>query len=746
MFEWLFKYPPAAFSEGKFVFLSGWPGWLLPLLVVLVAGGIAYRVWQTKSSFVPLSNLKRVLVWLLQTAFLAVLLLMLWRPALSLAALQEKQNAIAVLVDTSQSMTTAENGTARIDKVNQALQSSAFQKMREKYQVRLFSFDQNVLRANPKEALMAGGSSTRIADSIASVFRQERGVPMGAVVVISDGSENNGGIGQVQMDEIRRQRIPIHTVGVGDPTPQKDIEVEAVSAPAQSLKRSRFALYLSFSQQGFDGQKANLLVKDNGAVIAGKEIVLKPGRQTETLMVKAGDPGIRVLEASVEPLADEQNRNNNRSTHVLDVKEEKRRLLYLEGDPRWEMKFIRRALDLDDTIELASALKTTQNKVYRQGVSGPEELKDGFPTSVEELFSYEGVIIGSIEANSLTAAQQTLLREFVDRRGGGLLFIAGRQSFSESGWHKSSMAELFPVVMADRKGTFSRSLVNAKLAAAGVESPITRLVDGLDENIRLWNSLPQINDFQSLGQAKPGAEVLLTGPQNQPLLVTHTYGRGRVGALASGGTWRWQMQLDHQDLTHETFWQQLSRWLVSETPNRVQLNVSQRLLRDTGAMELRAEVRDKNYQLTSESTVNAEITKPDGQLDLIKLQADPQTAGNYSARYELTSPGSYLVKASAVSGDQLVGQHAITVRREDGVAEAFHRYLNQELLQRLSTATGGRYYPISDFARLTEEVTYSESGISLRESRDLWDMPVMFLLATILRGAEWLLRRRWGVV
>jgi hypothetical protein len=128
------------------------------------------------------------------------------------------------------------------------------------------------------------------------------------------------------------------------------------------------------------------------------------------------------------------------------------------------------------------------------------------------------------------------------------------------------------------------------------------------------------------------------------------------------------------------------------------------------------------------------------------MQPDARDAGQYSARWQAPLPGNYLARVSALRGDQLAGQDVLSFRREDGVAESFRTYQNRDLLERLAKATGGRYYPLSEFERLTREIVYTDAGISTREARELWDMPALFLLAVALRAGEWLLRRKWGVV
>src|SRR5581483_9160774 len=137
-----------------------------------------------------------------------------------------------------------------------------------------------------------------------------------------------------------------------------------------------------------------------GRPIASKEIAFyRDGTQTESVLFNSGGAGVRNLEAVLEPLSNEENLRNNRLVRVMNVDPRRPRILYVEGEPRWEYKFIHRAIAFEDpSLRMVTILRTTQNKIYRQGTDTPEELKDGFPTKVEDLFAFDGLIIGSVEA------------------------------------------------------------------------------------------------------------------------------------------------------------------------------------------------------------------------------------------------------------------------------------------------------------------------------------------------------------
>jgi len=328
------------------------------------------------------------------------------------------------------------------------------------------------------------------------------------------------------------------------------------------------------------------------------------------------------------------------------------------------------------------------------------------------------------------------------------LFLGGRAALSDGGYPNSPLAEMLPVTLPGRKGTFEREHTSVELTGAGRENIITRLEDNLGKNAERWKQMPQIADVQELGPPKPAALVLLetAGRGRNPLLAVQNYGRGRVAVLGTGGTWRWQMQQDLSDKTHERFWQQLLRYLVSGTPGPVSGSTPRQVLADDMRLPLRAEVRGKDFQPLANARVEARMVGPEGLADTVEMSPVANEEGVYVAEWKAEKPGSYLSEIVVVQDEKEVGRDVVMFRREDGVAENFRAAQNRELLEKLAEQTGGRYYRAADAKRLLDEISYSEAGITTRETRDLWDMPIVFFAAILLRGSEWLLRRRWGVV
>jgi uncharacterized membrane protein len=755
MFELLFKYPRAVFLKGTLVLLGAWPWWVFVLFVLAAGAGLGWLIRsKLPQASTHVKNWRAGVIWLLQFSLAALLLLLLWQPAILVAELRPQQNIIAVLVDDSRSMSIADgDGATREAQAIKALQGGVLDQLQKKFQIRIYRLDRQILRVPKLDDLkmLPPAPATRIGDGLKQLAGEAADLPIGAVVLLSDGADNSGGIDLDTISTFRSRRIPVHTVGFGAEQVAHDVEInDAVVAP-RALADSRLAAKVTLHQRGYAGQKAMLTVRDGAKVLAGRQITLAADgvTQNETLLFNPGDAGAKTLHFSIDPLPGEENRDNNSVARLVNVESTKRRVLYVEGEPRWEYKFIRRAEQDDRLLTIVSMLRTSENKIYRQGIEDPKELADGFPSRAEDLFPYQAIIIGSVEANYFTAAQKELIQQFVDRRGGGLLFLGGRASLGDGGWAGSSLADLLPVALPSKKGTFHRDPATASLTSAGADNIITRLVEDPAANVERWKKLPYLMDYQEAGTPKPGAVVLAemtAGNRKMPLLITENYGRGRTAVLATGGTWRWQMSQPLEDQTHEEFWQQLLRWLVMDTPGRVVAAVPSQMLQDDGRVQFSADVRDKNFLPAGDAHVEAHILGPGGSAAQIEMTPDPNAPGTFRAEWTADQPGSYLTEVIATREKEELGRDVLTFARMDGVAENFHTEQNRDLLEKLSAETGGRYWTPQDVSKLPSEISYSEAGITVRDAKELWNMPIVFLLLLMLPSTEWLLRRKWGVV
>jgi uncharacterized membrane protein len=751
MFEFFFKYSRATYERAELVFASGWPVWLLVTLIAVGAAIVAITIWQRRAG---LGLVRATVLGALQTALVAAVLVLLWRPALVTQTLRPQENSVAVLLDTSGSMLYGDEDESRLQQAVESLTQSALPSLESQFTVNLFSFAGELVELQSLEQVPPPGPVTHIGDALLNVLRGAQSGAIAAVVLVSDGADNSADFDAAKIAEIASFGVPVHTVGVGAETMPNDLELEDVQLPSVGLAGSTVSAQISIRHSG--AALAQLKVYDGDAILASESIQLpsSTGVTTRWVDIDVGESGVRDLKFALDALPNETNVINNSRLRPMEVPEQRRHILYIEGEPRWEYKFIRRAIDENPAVRVASLLKTTPNKFYRQGIESPDELVDGFPTEELALFRYDGIMIGSFEAAALTPAQHDMIVEFVSRRGGSLLMLGGRRGLTDGGWGPTSVAEVLPVRLPELDSpSFVREPAKAMLAPRGLTSAMTRLEGDDEANEAAWEGLPDLADFQTLGDLKPGAEPLLEARfmgDTEPLLVHQRFGQGNVYVLATGGTWRWQMQLPHEDQRHETFWRQFLQAAATTAPQPVTLTSDRVFYGDESTVVLRAEVRDKSYKPAADAAVTLEVSDGMGPPTSVEMRPVAGERGLYEAVYETTHTGVFRFEAVAkAAGDagaatDELGRARFAVRREDGVIEHYRVQQNRPLLERLAAATGGTYFAVADVSKLPEAVSFSEAGSVERQVLDLWNIPLAFLVLLLLKSAEWLVRLYWG--
>jgi len=407
----------------------------------------------------------------------------------------------------------------------------------------------------------------------------------------------------------------------------------------------------------------------------------------------------------------------------------------------------------------ASSLRSADGKFYRQGVESGSELTQGFPTTDEELFSYQGVVIGSIEANFFTYDQLRNIEQFASRRGGGVLMLGGARSFDAGKYASTPIADLSPLYLNDQVEEDETQVVSnfkASLTPRGRIHAVTRLNEDRALSAKAWEELPPISIPERLAGAKPGATVVLEAnaindrSRTAPLLVEERYGRGRSMALTANDTWRWRMETPSQNNSHETFWRQLLRYLVSASPRQYEVAAERDVYTKGDMVMLRGEVNDKKFNAVTDAQVVARVTKPSGATAEIPLKINfgerqNSSGADYRNEYTPDENGLYKIEMTARRGGATLGAAQSTFLITDRTREFHDAAQNVELLKRAAVETGGKYFPLSDAKDLLDEITLLEGKNSERVSKDLWDMPINFILLVGLAGAEWFLRKRKGL-
>jgi hypothetical protein len=760
IFEFLFKYRLLLFQEGEFTFSSPWP-------VLLVLGGVAVVAVPALLTYGAARGdsrrRDRAVMAGLRLGLVAILVFILFRPTLILTSVVPQRNFVAILIDDSQSMRiTDQDGVTRSDFVQSTFGSEGSElltDLSEKFTLRYFRFSRDASRLNDMADLSYSGTVTDLGNAIVRAQEELAGVPISGLVVISDGADNTGEALAESLLPLQAANVPVYTVGLGEEELSPDVQISRVEMPRTVLVGTSLVVDVIVSHHGYSERTVQLVVEDAGQLLASEDVTFARDGEPVVTRVRIGaeDAGPRLLRFRVPAQEGERVTENNVRDVLVDIVNNAEKILYFEGEPRWEVKFLRRAVSEDENLQVVVLQRTAESKFLRLDVDAAEELAAGFPKTREELFRYRALILGSVEASFFTHDQLDMISDFVSRRGGGLLFLGGRNAFAEGGYQGTRLAEVLPVFLDDELSTAAGPYFDELFITptrAGLTHPATQLgADDSEAVVERWEALPAVTTLNPITRLKPGATRLLSGGperdrERQVVLAFHRYGRGKVIVLPIQDSWIWQMHADipFEDQTHETFWRQLLRWLLDDVPDQVAAQSEREAVEPGQPVNLMIEVRDSAYAEVNNANVVAVVHNPSGDSITVPLDWDVEQDGYYDGGFPTAAPGLYEVFVRAMRGADTLGTAVTYVDVAPSVEEYFDASMRGTTLRRIADQTGGLFYTPESVANLPEDISLTGAGVTLTEERDLWDMPILLLLVLGLMGGEWGYRRKRGLI
>ena len=756
LFEALFAYRPVVFQQGEFRFNISTGALVAAGMVaaVMVAAVVTYYGLTSKGRLRD-----RIVLTMLRMAVLALVLFCLFRPTLVVRAAIPQQNVVAVLLDDSRSMQIPDlGGQPRGEFIRRQFgaDSPLINALSDRFLVRVLRFSSAVGRLDSVDNLTFSGSQTRLGAALDGAREELAGLPVSGVLLVSDGADTSEAALSEALLGMKAEKIPVFTIGVGNERLPRDIQVDRVSTPRSVLKGASLLVDVVITQTGYSGRTVTVDVEDGGRIVGSEQVTFPSDGSPATVRVRATAlvPGPRLFRFRVAPQADELVPQNNVREALVNVRDVRERVLYFEGEPRFEMKFLRRAVGDDENLSLVVLQRTADNKFMRLGVDDAEELEGGFPRTREELFAYRALIMGSIEAAAFTGDQLQMIADFVDRRGGSLLMLGGARSFGEGGFGGTPVADALP--LAIDSGT--RASEPAELARmqvfptrAGQAHASTQIAASESASVARWRDLPPVTSVNMPLEAKPGATVLLTGNddsgRSQNVLTWQPYGRGKTVALTLQDTWQWQMHVSValEDQTHENYWRQMLRWLVDGVPDVVEARPTVERVEPGEAVTVEAAVLDKAHVEVNDASITVRVTRPNGSFIDLPLQWTGERDGLYRGSFVTREAGTYEVAVDASRAATILGSGVTYVQAGPSNAEYFEPTMHEAPLRRIADETGGRFYPADAAAGMAEDIRYAGRGVTSVEERELWNMPIILVALIGLVCAEWGYRRAVGM-
>lgn len=744
----------------------------------------------------PGSRGLRIACATLKLIALALIALCLLEPQVTGRRPKPGENAVAVLVDTSASMT-LQTAAATESEAEAALRhdylgptSSPWRTLlAQDFAVHDYAFDTQLRRGPFEQELSFQGTSSNLFSALRDLqVRNASGMPLSAIILMTDGNATDPEPAAAELAGLP----PIYLVAPPMAKPKADAAIEKVSVTSTQFEDAPVTVQATIATEGMAGREITGRLRPLGA---GTEEETKSER---TFATAEGETGLRFqfrptalgvqfyrLDVSTAE-GEEATLKNNQATIAVNRGGTRQRILYVGGRPSWEYKFLRRSLEEEPRVELAALLRIarrepkfafrgrageTTNPLFRGfGNKDPEEteqydqpvlirlgtrdeneLRSGFPKTADELFQFSAVILDDVEADFFTTEQMVLLRRFVSQRGGSLLMLGGADSFAAGRYQRTPIGDMLPIYM-DGPSAPMRSdeqpPLRLELTREGMLQAWARLRTTEREERERLAAAPPFDVQNPVGDGKPAASIVATstgGAQEEPALAIQPFGRGRTAALTLGDFWQagFGDEVRGKDLARA--WRQMARWLVGDVPERVEL----RTVQEGPEIKIEVRVRTAEYEPADTATVALTVRRAGEEpAQPITLSPEPslEEPGLFTARYVPRESGAYLLEAKATQEDGAAigtAQFGWTTNLERDETRSLRP--NLPLLERLAAQTGGAVLPASDLERLARELPTRRAPVEEVWSRPLWHTPFIFLLALALLGAEWILRRRIGL-
>ncbi len=658
----------------------------------------------------------------------------------------DQKPVIAVLHDVSASMATEDATGAGTEPESRAALAGrlaapeVWEALRENFEVVITPFSGSAT---------AGEGGTNLGAALGAALDAHPHL-LGAVL-ISDGDWNLGDPPTREATRYRMRDIPVFPVPVGSETRLPDLAVTGFDVPTFGLVGKPVRLPFTLTSALPREHTARVEVRtEQGESVTGEVRLPAMGRAQEALLWTPREEGDYTLTLTLPPAGEEKDLANNTLFAPIAIRKEELKVLVIESYPRWEYRYLRNALERDPGVALSCLL-------FHPGGTAPGGGKgylDAFPEK-DALAAFDVIFLGDVGLGEgqLTEVQIEGLRQQVAAQASGLVLLPGFRGYQTS-LLETPLEDLFPVSLdpAQPRGWGSATPGQFELTDLGARSLLTRLEDSENANANVWASLPGFQWYAGVLRAKPGSEVLATHSSETnrygrvPLIVTKTFGTGKILFMGTDGAWRWRKGVE--DKYHYRFWGQVARWMAYQrnmaSDERMRLFYSPDRPRKGDTLTLNANVMSVGGEPLQEATVVVRIEAPSGKIETVRLQPGGEEQwGLFTGSFVPQEPGEHqLTMTCAENGGTL--ETAVTVQ---GTAlERVGDPARFDVLDEIARITRGEMLTTIDPAKILERISALPEPEPVERRLRLWAHPAWIGAILLLLTVFWVGRKMAGAV
>ncbi len=769
-------------------------GMAIFLLVVAAALGFFYvYIYRREARQARrLTGRQRGTLRLLRIVVGALAVLALARPAVTVVKHETRLPVLPILLDESTSMAFPDardnplvqagspDKRRRYDTAKTVVETLE-KKLTLTHRVKLFTFSDSgkLLKELPvrkdeadplpgRDELFAGapdptGDYTNVGDGLRDVLRELSGDRVSGVVLLSDGRQTGGAALRDAGAQAADARVPVHALALGSEFPLRDLRIDEVIVDPEASLGDVLRFRLKVTNQIRAPLAAKLTLYEEGQKVNEKELNLNRGENMVEIATIPETEGTRAFRLVLPAFDDEVDTANNEATVHVKVVKRTLRVLLVAGNPSREFFYLVPGLLRDPVVDLSCFLQSADIDYVQQGNTSIERL----PRSVEEWKKYDVVMLFDVDPNKITT-QQVAEMETMVRTGGGLMVIAGRNNGLAKliQVHAVKVRELLPVeidknALPDYFQTFETAF-SAERTPIGRSHAVMRLDRDDRTNEAVWATFPKFHWAHPVRGVKPKSVVLLQragegSGRGDCLMAIHRYYEGAVFYSGIDSLWRWRYPSENYD--YDRFWTNVIRYLGETRLKGAQQQVALSTDRNSYAPgeEVKVKLRLLDPALMSQlegQQLVVAVTSSEGERQMVALSPDRSGEMLYLGSYRARRVGSMVVEAKqAAPGGSTEAKPLFDVKCAFQVKmqslENKDTSGDLEAMKSLAEQTGGRYFDYRNMGGLDELVAAIPSDpqvLSQEVLVEAWDGTAFLALFLLLIGAEWSLRKLWGLL
>jgi uncharacterized membrane protein len=621
-------------------------------------------------------------------------------------------------------------------------------------------------------ALKPDGDSTQVLPSILTVAADLQGQRVAGIVLLTDGRDTPALNASDDLLKLKNLGVKIFPIAVGSDQQPKNIQVQSIRVDDVAFKGDVVDVKAMVRATGYEPNHAVRIVlkdKKTGAILIGDDdkpaqttVNLPNDQPTEVdLHWKTSEVGNRdvMVEAIKQP--GEMDDTDNSLAAPVSVLDAKISVLYVDGYPRWDYRYLKTMLLRDRSIEV-SALLTSADFNFPQEGNKPlpgagRGVPGHFPDTLEQLMAYDVLVIGDVDPHFFSDNQLQLISEFVNR-GGGFLMVAG-QRWSPGAYHNTPIEALLPITLSHVQSTNPAVTITQGFRPSPTRSGKTTgiyrfLPDVLANDSFLQNTIPELFWYCRGITAKPSVgEVLAEHPtdlgpdgHNAPLLVAGRFG-GRTLFSAIDDSWRWRFYNDEH--VFDNYWVQQLRYLARNrkiNQRRLTISTDQPVYELGSQIKVTLRVIDPSLLRQMPSPIRVQIKNADGQ-SVSSQTLIPQESGNgeiYAGSFTADTIGKFSVQLPPiVSGiDAIESPLEVIAPR----MELNDPRVDRIQLSRLASETFGKSIELPEAAAQLQAIPSAEKQIPQISGQPLGSAPLVMVIFAALLSMEWIVRKLHGMV